>query len=374
MESNMKKLGFGMMRLPKLNGGTDADIDKKQTAEMIDLFLERGFKYFDTAFMYHEGESEKAVGELLSARHPRDSFFLATKLPMMDIEKKEQMEEVFNTQLERTRAGYFDRYLIHGIDRRTAKKVDELDAWSFVKALKEKGLVRSIGFSFHSSADHLDEILTKHPEMEFVQLQINYADWEDKEVQSRLCYEVAEKHGKPVTVMEPVRGGALAAMPENIRSILLRAAPDRNIASWALRFVGSLPMVNMVLSGMSSIEQLKENMETFDNFEPLTDSERRVIAEVVEEIRKIPTIPCTACKYCTPNCPQNINIPRIISLLNDYTIYRSLEPNVRRYNMMLKGGRGKASDCIECGSCEGHCPQNIKIISVLKEAAKTFGK
>jgi len=372
MDSEIKKLGFGMMRLPKIEGGADADIDKKQAADMIDLYLERGFKYFDTAFMYHDGESEKAAGELLVSRHPRESFLLVSKLPLWDADKKEDMERIFKTQLERTRTSYFDRYLIHGIDRRLAKKIDEFDAWGYVKALKEKGLVRSIGFSFHSTAEHLDEILTAHPEMEFVQLQINYADWESSDIQSRLCYEVAEKHNKPVTVMEPVRGGALAAMPPDIRDIFFRAAPDKNLASWALRFVGSLPMVDMVLSGMSSMEQLVENMDTFDNLEPLTNDERKVISEALAELSKIPTIPCTACKYCTTNCPKSINIPRIIALLNDYTTYMNLDANKRRYNMMTSGGRGRASDCIQCGKCENHCPQNIKIISVLSEAAKAF--
>jgi len=374
MDSSIKKLGFGLMRLPKVEGGKEADIDKKQLADMIDLFLEKGFKYFDTAFMYHDGESEKAVGELLTARHPRDSFLLATKLPMMVINKREQMEEIFNTQLERTRAGYFDRYLIHGIDKRNAQKVDDLDAWGFVRSLKEKGLVRSIGFSFHSSAEHLDELLTKHPEIEFVQLQINYADWDDEEVQSRLCYEVAEKHGKPITVMEPVRGGALAAMPEHIRRILLDAAPDRSVASWALRFVASLPQVQIVLSGMSNLEQIKDNISIFDNFKPLTDEEQKLISKVVEELRKIPTIPCTGCRYCTSNCPQNIGIPSIIDLYNDYSIYKNLDANLRRYNMMVKGGRGRASDCVECRSCESACPQNINITDILKEAAKVFDK
>lgn len=372
MELNMKKLGLGMMRLPKLEGGADADIDKKQTADMIDLFLERGFKYIDTAFMYHDGESEKAVGELLVSRHPRESFFLASKLPLWEMEKEEDLERIFKTQLERTRAGYFDRYLIHGIDKRLVKKVDEFDAWGYVKSLKEKGLARSIGFSFHSTAEHLDEILTNHPEMEFVQLQLNYADWESEDVQSRLCYEVAERHNKPVTVMEPVRGGALAAMPDSIRDIFLRSAPDKNIASWALRFVAGLPLVDMVLSGMSNMQQLIENMDTFDSLEPLTQAEHGVISEVMEELSKIPTIPCTACKYCVPNCPQNINIPRTIELLNDYNIYKNLDANVRRYNMMTKGSRGRASSCIECGKCEGYCPQNIKIMSVLVEAAKAF--
>ncbi len=365
------KLGFGLMRLPKISGGSEKDIDKALTADMIDLFLERGYKYFDTAFVYHEGESEKAVRELLTNRYPRDKFYLATKMPLWDLNKHEDMEEVFKIQLERTGVSYFDNYLLHGIDRYVAKKLDEFDGWAYMKSLKERGLIRKLGFSFHSSAEHLDEVLSNHPELEFVQLQLNYADWESKEVQSRLCYEVAEKHNKPVIVMEPVRGGALAAMPPEIREVFLSAAPDKSIASWAFRFVGSLPMVSTVLSGMSDMQQLRDNMDTFDNFKPLTEDEHKVIKTAVEMLSKMPTIPCTGCKYCVTNCPKRINIPRLIPLINDFRTYRNLDANKRRYNMTTARG-GKASDCILCSECERHCPQNLKITGILSDIAKTF--
>ena len=352
-------------------GGGEKDIDKAQTADMIDLFLERGYKYFDTAFVYHQGESEKAVRELLTERYPRDKFFLATKMPLWDLNSKEELDEIFNTQLERTGAKFFDNYLLHGVDRFVEQKLDDIDGWEYVKALKERGLIRSLGFSFHSTAEHLDEVLSKHPELEFVQLQLNYADWESADVQSRLCYEVAEKYNKPVIVMEPVRGGALAAMPPEIRDLFFRAAPGKSLASWAFRFVGSLPMVSTVLSGMSDISQLRDNMETFDNFEPLTEAEYEVINTAMEALSKIPTIPCTGCKYCVSNCPKRINIPRLIPLLNDFRTYQNLDANKRRYYMTTARG-GKASDCILCGECERHCPQNIPITKVLSDISKAF--
>jgi predicted aldo/keto reductase-like oxidoreductase len=367
----MKKLGFGLMRLPKIPGGNGKDIDKAQTADMVDRFLERGFSYFDTAFVYDNGESEKTAGEVLVGRYPRDKFQLATKLPIWDLKKKEEMQEIFDIQLERTGAKYFDNYLIHGINKGNAKVIEECGAWDHAKSLKERGLARHIGFSFHSTADHLDEVFDKHPEAEFVQIQLNYADWESKEVQSRLCYEVAVKYGKKVLVMEPVRGGALAAFPPEIREIFFRAAPDKNLASWALRFVGSLPQAEMVLSGMSDMSQLLQNMDTFDNMEPLTAAELAVIAEALEALSKIPTVPCTACKYCVDSCPEKIGIPGLIKLYNDYYTYRNLDSNKRRYDMVTGNG-GKASSCIKCGECERHCPQNIPIRDTLEKVAKVF--
>ncbi len=367
----MKKLGFGLMRLPKLPGGGEKDVDKAQVAEMIDYFMGRGFSYFDTAFVYHSGESEKIAGELLVERYPRDKFQLATKLPVMEMKSGGDCERIFSTQLERTKAKYFDNYLIHGINRGIADKIDEFGVWDYLNKQKEKGLIRHLGFSFHSTADHLEQIFKAHPEAEFVQIQLNYADWESSEVQSRLCYEVAEKFGKRVLVMEPVRGGALAAMPPEVRDIFFRAAPERNLASWALRFAGSFPLVDVVLSGMSEMSHMIQNTETFDNFEPLTKAELGVIAEALEMLSKMPTVPCTACKYCVDSCPERINIPGIIKLYNDYHIYRNLEANKRRYDMVTARG-GKASSCVKCGECERHCPQNIHIRDTLELAAKDF--
>lgn len=365
----MKKLGFGLMRLPKLPGGGEKDVDKAQTADMIDCFLERGFTYFDTAFVYHAGESEKIAGELLVSRHPRDKFQLTTKLPFSIMKKKEDAEEIFKTQLERTGAKYFDNYLIHGIGIGGTSKLDDFAVWDFLKSLKERELVRHIGFSFHSNAAYLEELLKAHPEVEFVQLQINYADWESKDVQSRLCYEVAEKYGKRVLVMEPIRGGALTVMPNEVRDVFFKAAPDKNLASWALRFVGSLPLVDVVLSGMSDMNQMKENTDTFDNFEPLSDAEQKVIDEALDLLSKVPTIPCTGCKYCEDNCPEKIGVPRILGVYNTYLIYQNLDGNRRRYGL-LAGGR--ASQCIECGQCEEHCPQSLPIRKLLKKVVEDF--
>lgn len=359
------------MRLPKLPGGAEKDIDKSQVADMIDYFLGKGFTYFDTAFVYHSGESEKVAGELLVGRYPRDKFQLATKIPVMDMKSAADSERIFSTQLERTKAGYFDNYLIHGINRGQAAKIDEFGLWEFLKDKKERGFIKHLGFSFHSTADHLEEILKAHPEAEFVQIQLNYADWESKEVQSRLCYEVAEKYGVKVLVMEPVRGGALAAMPPEIRDIFFKAAPDKNLASWALRFAGSQPQVDIVLSGMSEMQHVIENTETFDNMKPLSESEMAVIKEALEALSKIPTVPCTACKYCVDSCPEKINIPGLIKLFNDYRTYRNLDANKRRYDMITARG-GKASSCIKCGVCESHCPQNIAIRDTLTEIAKDF--
>jgi predicted aldo/keto reductase-like oxidoreductase len=365
----MKKLGFGLMRLPKLPGGGEKDVDKTQTAEMIDCFLDRGFTYFDTAFVYHAGESEKIAGELLVSRYPRDKFQLTTKLPFSILKNKEDAENIFNTQLERTGAKYFDNYLIHGIGIGNPQKIDEFGVWDFMKSLKERELIRHLGFSFHSTPEFLEKLLQEHPEVEFVQLQINYADWESKDVQARRCYELAEKYGKRVFVMEPIRGGALTVMPPEVRQVFYDAAPDKNLASWALRFVAELPKVDVVLSGMSEMKHMLENTETFDKFEPLTVSEHAVIEKALDMLSKIPTIPCTACKYCEENCPEKIGVPRIFGVYNTYLTYKNLDGNRRRYGL-LAGGR--ASQCIDCGTCEEHCPQNLPIRKLLKKVVEDF--
>jgi predicted aldo/keto reductase-like oxidoreductase len=367
----MKKLGFGMMRLAKLPGGGEKDIDKAQVADMIDLYLERGFNYFDTAYFYHGGESEKVARELLIERYPRESFQFATKMPVWEMKSKDDCEKVFQDQLKRTGAKYFDNYLIHGLNRGNIKTIDEYGLWEYLKSLKERGLARQIGFSSHTTAEHLEQLFEAHPEVEFVQIQLNYADWESKDVQSRLCYETAVKYSKKIFVMEPVRGGALTALPPEVREIFFKAAPERNLASWALRFAASFPKVDIVLSGMSEMKQLVENMDTFDDFEPLTEKELGVIAKVMEELSKVPTIPCTACKYCVNNCPEKINIPAIIKLYNDFKTFRNLDANIRRYEFATANS-GKASSCVKCGECERRCPQNIPIIETLSKIASAF--
>lgn len=361
------KLGFGLMRLPMI--GQEVDIE--QTKEMVDKFIAQGFTYFDTAYVYINGKSEEAVKEAIVKRHPRESFQLATKMPVWNAQKYEDMQAIFDTQLDRTGAGYFDFYLLHALNSERLEHLENVGAWKFIREMKEKGFVKHMGFSFHDNAETLDKILTDHPEMEFVQLQINYVDWESDSVQSRLCYEVARKHNKPIIIMEPVKGGALAGMSPKVQSILKEANPDLSVASWAVRYAASLDGIITVLSGMSNTAQMNDNLSFMSNFQPLKESEFKVLEKVVEELKRVPTIPCTGCKYCVEDCPQQINIPGILAAYNNYKVYENLEGSRGHYNW-LTGGKSKASACIACGSCEGHCPQHINIIDSLKEVAGVF--
>lgn len=364
---DIPKLGFGLMRLPMAGD----EIDIGQLKHMVDRFMEQGFTYFDTAYVYHGGKSEVAAGEALVKRYPRESFQLATKLPLWAVHKTDDMQRIFSTQLERTGAGYFDYYLLHALNHEGLDHLEEVGAWKFVRELKDKGLIRHLGFSFHDEAVYLDQILTNHPEAEFVQLQINYADWEDGQIQSRQCYEVARKHGKPVIVMEPVKGGSLAAMSPEIQAILKEAKPGASTASWAVRYAASLEGIITVLSGMSNIEQMNDNLSYMSHFQPLTGQELKAVAQVVQELQKVPTIPCTSCRYCTDDCPQKINIPGIFESYNLYKRYDNLKGAKGHYNWMTNRG-GKASGCIACGVCEGHCPQRIHIPDLMKEAAEVL--
>lgn len=368
--ADIPKLGLGMMRLPLTGEGT---IDLEQVKRMVDLFLKAGFTYVDTAYGYHNEQSEGAVRQALVARYPRDAYLLATKLPLWHIKQKEDMQRLFDTQIERTGVSYFDFYMLHAYNASYRAKLDEVDAWGFMRGLKADGKARHIGLSFHDSADVLDEVLTAHPELEFVQLQINYADWDDPKVQSRLCYEVARKHGKSVVLMEPVKGGALAAMPEAARALFAAARPDASVASWAMRFGGSLDGLITVLSGMSSVQQMEDNIRTMQRFEPLTDADRGVIDQVRQVLAAMPTTPCTDCKYCTESggCPQDIPIPGIIANDNRRRIYDTVD--FGQYAMLTRG-HGKASDCIQCGACEGRCPQHLPIIELMASCAGIFEK
>ena len=364
---SIPKLGFGLMRLPMK--GSEIDIEQVKT--MADRFMEAGFTYFDTAFPYMNGKSEETVREAVVKRYPREAFQLATKLPVWMVKETADLRKLLNIQLERTGAGYFDFYLLHALNKGSAKRMEELGGWEFLKQMKEEGLIKHMGFSFHDSAESLDWILSRHPEAEFVQLQINYIDWESNDVQSRACYEVARKYNVPVIIMEPVKGGSLAVMRPEIQEIFKQARPELSVASWAVRYAASLECVITVLSGMSNIEQMEDNLSYMADFKPLTEEEYKVISQVVDELNKTPLIPCTACKYCVDDCPQKINIPDIFKSYNNYKLYNNLEAAKGQLNWSTQG-RGKASDCIACASCEGHCPQHISIIDNLKEIAEVL--
>lgn len=372
--NNAKKLGFGLMRLPRLDPNDEGSIDLEQTKQMVDTFLQRGFTYFDTAWMYCAFKSENAVKDALTSRHPRESYTLATKLHAAYIHSLDDRDAIFNTQREKTGVEYFDYYLLHDVGVEHYEIYKKYDCFAWIAEKKRQGLIKHMGFSFHDTAEVLDKILTEHPEMEFVQLQINYLDWDSEGVQSRKCYEVATKHGKPVIVMEPVKGGTLAKLPAAAEALLRQADPGASIPSWAVRFAASLPNVKMVLSGMSSTEQLLDNTGYMQDFVPLTQQEQAVIAQAVGIINASIAIPCTGCAYCTEGCPMHIAIPKYFSLYNaemqelkekDFTSQGTYYDN-----LTLKFG--KASDCIACGQCESVCPQHLPIIENLKRVAKQF--
>jgi len=371
-----KKLGFGLMRLPLLEGTDDGNIDIETLCSMVDMFLERGFTYFDTALMYCGGNSEAAIKKALVDRYPRESYTIATKLHGDFFHTKEDRDRVFHEQLRRIGVDYFDYYLIHDVGEGFYQKYTELDCFDWLLEKKRQGLVKHVGFSFHDGADMLDQVLTEHPEMEFVQLQINYLDWDSEGIQSRRCYEVAAKHGKPVFVMEPVKGGTLAKLPGDLEDAYRAMHPDWSISSWAIRFAASLPNVQLVLSGMSNMAQLQDNTGYMQNFVPLNEEEQLQVRKAVDAINATIAIPCTGCAYCTEGCPMNIAIPRYFSLYNtdkQESPEKDWTPQEEYYDRLTQKF-GKASDCIGCGQCEHVCPQHLPIVEHLKQVAEHFGK
>ncbi len=360
-----KKLGFGAMRLPFSAEEFDKNI------EMFDTFIKEGFTYFDTAYVYANGRSENIVKDVLSKRYPRESYTVADKLPIW-IAKSEglTMEQIFQTSLERTGLDYFDYYLVHSIDNEGLKDVDEYGAWDFVAKLKAEGKVKHIGFSFHGSPATLETILSKHPEMEFVQLQINYLDWDDGGVASAKCYEIARKYNKPIIVMEPVKGGTLSVLRPEIEELLKTVDPNASPSALAIRFAASLPGVEMVLSGMSNMNQVMDNLSFMKDFEPLTDEQMEIMLKAGRMIKDIPTIPCTGCDYCKDGCPQNIPISKYLKSYNQYIMFNNL--GRFRGNIKWLSSENPAPDaCIGCGMCESVCPQHLDIIEHLKKVSET---
>ncbi len=357
------KLGFGLMRLPKKL----MRIDIEETIRMVDAFMEAGFTYFDTAYVYVG--SEDAARKALVKRYPRESYTLATKLNAMMAPTEKMAKQQFFTSLKRTGAEYFDYYLMHALMEGSYSRYDRMKLWEFALEQKEKGLIRHLGFSFHASPQLLDQVLREHPEAEFVQLQINYADWENASVASRANYEVARKHGKSIVIMEPVKGGRLADPPKNIKKLFQDYNPELSYASWAIRFAASLEGVITVLSGMSDLEQMQDNLSYMKDFKPFNKEEQAIIREVIRQMGNDPTVQCTACHYCTEGCPKQIPIPDIFKALNHRLSTGQIEESRRMYEdaVTVENDNG-ASACIACGQCEAVCPQHIKVIEELKRS------
>lgn len=369
-----KKLGFGLMRLPLLDPNDATSIDMECTKEMVDAFLERGFTYFDTAWMYCGFKSECAAKEALVDRHPRDSFTLATKLHAGYLKTEEDRDRIFEEQMRKTGVSYFDYYLLHDMGIHNLEIYNRLDCFAWLREKKARGLVKTIGFSYHDNPELLDRILTEHPEMEFVQLQLNYLDWDSDGVQSHKCYDVAVKHGVPVIVMEPVKGGTLANLPPEAEQLLKAYRPDMSIPSWAIRFAAGLENVMMVLSGMSNMEQLLDNTGYMADLQPLNEEEQALVRRVVGIINANIAVPCTGCSYCTEGCPMHIAIPKYFSLYNadmQENKDKDWTPQGTYYKNLGKTF-GKASACIGCGQCESICPQHLPIPQYLQQVAEHF--
>lgn len=369
-----KKLGFGLMRLPLTDANDKESIDIEALKEMVDTFMEQGFTYFDTAWMYCAFKSENAVKEALTDRYPRDRYTLTTKLHASYLKTKEDRDRIFEEQRQKTGVDYFDYYLIHAIDQELYSIYNEMDCFNWLIEKKKQGLVKHIGFSYHDSAEFLDQVLTEHPEMEFVQLQMNYLDWESAEVQSRKCYEVASKHGKPVIVMEPVKGGTLADVPAEVRESFAAYHPDLSVPSCAIRFVASLDNVAMVLSGMSNMEQLMDNISYMKEFVPMNAEETELVHKAAEMIKDSIAIPCTGCSYCTEGCPMQIAIPDLFRVYNKSKRGEITDVEANEEYRQLTESGGKARECLACGQCQVACPQHLEIINYLKDVAKCMEK
>ena len=364
----MKKLGFGLMRPPMIG----EEVDMAQMCQMVDSFIAAGFNYFDTAPTYMGGKNEELMRDAVVKRYPREEIILASKLPLWYAEEKNlSMQEIWDQSMERTQAGYYDYYLLHAMNKKWIEAADRVGAWQFMQDKKAKGLVRKIGFSFHDTPEVLEQILSSHPEMEFVQLQINYADWNSEKVRAGECYEVARKYNKPIIVMEPVKGGTLASLSPVMEEVFSQVNPEASVASWALRFVAEKEGIQTVLSGMSTIEQVQDNIKVLDEVQPFTEEERAAVVKVQNMIATAPQVACTACSYCTEECPMNINIPRLFRAYNYFLNYGNRQIAGEIYDSAIKE-RGKACECIGCGNCESHCPQQLSIRNILKKIADVF--
>jgi hypothetical protein len=368
MENIKKNFGFGCMRLP-MNG---EDVDYKEFSEMVDTFLENGFNYFDTAHGYLGGKSEQALKECLTKRYPRENYILTNKLTASYFNREEDIRPFFESQLEICGVDYFDFYLMHAQSKEIFAKFKKCNAYETALVLKDEGKIRHFGISFHDKAEILEQILTEYPQVEVVQIQLNYVDYEDAAVQSRKCLEICKKFDKPVIVMEPVKGGSLINLPQKAQKVFDELNGGSN-ASYAIRFAASCDNVFMVLSGMSNTEQMKDNISFMKDFVPLNDREYNAINKVCEIFKSQGLIPCTACRYCIDGCPKNISIPDLFSCMNSKKAFNDWNQDYY-YNVVHTVRNGKASDCIKCGKCEFVCPQHLKIRDLLEDVAKEFEK
>ncbi|MBQ7045391.1 MAG: aldo/keto reductase [Clostridia bacterium] len=359
-----KNFGFGCMRFPMLDG----EVDTKQLCEMVDTFIENGFNYFDTAHMYVDGKSEIALKECLTSRHKREDYVLADKLTHAYFEKEEDIIPFFNEQLEICGVDYFDFYLMHTQTKGIFEKFKKCNAYETAFNLKKQGKIKYVGFSFHDKADVLEDILTTYPEVDFVQLQFNYLDYLDPGVQGKECYELCLKYNKPVMIMEPVKGGRLVNLPDEAKQIF-DSLGGNSYAGYALRYCGSFDKVVMILSGMSNMEQMNDNIATMKDFKPLDKQEMDAVIKVRDILLKQSLIECTSCRYCTAGCPVNIDIPKYFGLFNE----RKLNGASKKCNDMLAAiDGGKANECIACKQCEGECPQHLPIVEHLKMISELF--
>lgn len=369
-EKEIKKLGFGLMRLPQKDGV----IDVEQVKVMVDKYMDARFTYFDTAWAYPG--SEDAIRQALVERYPRGSFQLATKnAAWINCKTRKDAINQFEMSLKQTGAGYFDNYLLHNLGEQRTHFFDDFDLWEFVKEKKAEGRIRHYGFSFHSTPEELEDILKAHPDAEFVQLQINYADWENPAIQSRGVYEIARKYGKPVIIMEPLKGGLLANPPESVEQILKEHSPEISAASWGIRFAAGLEGVLAVLSGMSDVSQMEDNISYMKDFSGMSESEQECLDKARAALNEIPLIPCTTCNYCAKVCPMEIGISGSFTAKNIYTLFGNMDRARMQENWLVRGhGRKAAADCIKYGKCEQACPQHIKIRDELAEIAVLFGQ
>ena len=371
----MKKLGFGCMRLPLLNKEVASSVDVEQTCRMFDYFLDNGFTYFDTAYMYHDFQSERFVKQCLVERHDRNSFTLTSKLPLWELKTEADQLRIFEEQLEKTGVTYFDYYMAHNLTKEYIGKVREFKTFDFLRQLKKEGRIKLLGFSTHDDPEFIDMILTENPDIDFVQIQLNYLDWLDPKILSKGNYEVCKKHNKKIIIMEPVKGGTLANVPEKAKDLFLSYNKDASVASYAIRFAAELDNVMMVLSGMSNMEQVIDNVSYMSDFKPLNEEEHMIIQKVVGIINENDLIKCTKCNYCLEGCPSNINIPKYFGLYNSLKMTNNMNFDVVKEEYEeTKKNYGSPKDCIKCKACEATCPQHLSIVDYLKKINWLFEK